>query len=209
MRLYLLHQCPFGHRASMALQEKRLAFDRGFFTVGKRPPELEALGPYAKSPTLFDGEARVWDSQIVLEYLEDRYPERPLMPANAVERAEVRMLAARVQRGVEAQLQAAVTAIFGRPPKDERKISEASRAFVALLDEWDQRLEDRRFLIGDDLTLADITLFTVFPAMRHMAGVEIPAERRHLRAWFDGLSARPSAALLAPLSADAAISAPG
>jgi glutathione S-transferase len=176
--------------------------------VGKRPPELEAVGPYAKSPTLFDGDARVWDSQIVLEYLEDRYPERALMPADAGDRAEVRMLAARVQRGVEAQLQAAVTATFGRPPKDEGKIADAAHAFVALLEEWDQRLENRRFLIGDDLTLADITLFTVFPAMRHMAGVEIPAERRHLRAWFERLSARPSAALLAPASAGTAASAP-
>jgi glutathione S-transferase len=103
-----------------------------------------------------------------------------------------------VKKGLEAHMEAAVMAIFGSP-KDEGKLAEASRAFVALLDEWDQRLENRRFLIGDELTLADITLFTPFPAMRNLAGVEIPAERRHLRAWFDRLSARPSAALLAPV----------
>ena len=208
MKLYLLHQCPFGHRVSMALHEKRLDFDPIFFKAGKRPPELEAVGPNAKSPTLFDCETRVWDSQIVLEYLEDRYPERPLMPGNAVDRAEVRMLAARVHKGLEVHLEAAVMAVFAKPPRDEGKIAEASRAFVALLDEWDRRLENRRFLIGDDLTLADITLFTVFPAMRNMAGVEIPAERRHLRAWFERLSARASAALLVPVSADAAVAAP-
>jgi glutathione S-transferase len=202
MKLYLLHQCPFGHRASMALQEKRLAFDPVFFKTGKRPPELEAVGRYAKSPTLFDGEAKIWDAQIVLEYLEDRYPERSLMPASAVDCAELRMLVARVQKGLETQMEAAVMAVFGRQPKDEGKLAEASRAFVALLDEWDQRLKDRQFLIGDELTLADITLFTVFPAMHNMAGVEIPGERRHLRAWFDRLSSRPSAAVLAPVSVD-------
>ena len=145
MKLHLMYQCPFGHRASMALQEKRLTFEPLFFKAGKRPPELEAVGPNAKSPTLFDGDAKVWDSQIVLEYLEDRYPDRPLMPANAVDRAEVRMLAARVHKGLELHLEAAVMAIFGRQPKDEGKIAEASKAFVALLDEWDRRLENRRF----------------------------------------------------------------
>src|SRR4051794_21498649 len=95
MRLYLVYRCPFGHRASFALREKQLPFEPTLFEPGKRPPELEAVGPFAKSPTLFDGEARVWDSQIVLEYLEDRYPERPLQPADATRRAEVRMLASR------------------------------------------------------------------------------------------------------------------
>jgi glutathione S-transferase len=199
MRLYLLYQCPFGHRASMALREKRLAFDPVFFKAGQRPPDLEALGPYAKSPTLFDGDTKVWDSQIVLEYLEERYPEVPLLPASAADRAEVRLLAARVQKGLEAKMGEAAAAVFGRP-KDDVKLAEASRGFVALLDEWDRRLENRRFLFGDQLTLADITLFTPFPAMRHLAGLEIPADRPHLRAWFDRVSARPSAPLLAPAS---------
>jgi glutathione S-transferase len=130
------------------------------------------------------------------------------MPGSALDRAEVRMLAARVQRGLEPQLQAAVTAVFGRQPKDEAKIAEAARAFIDLLHEWDLRLANRRFLVGDELTLADVTLFTVFPAMHNLAGVEIPTERRHLRAWFDRLSARPSTALLVPGATEAAVSAP-
>ena len=92
MHLYLLYRCPFGHRASIALREKQLAFEPVFFEQGKRPTELEAAGPYAKSPTLFDGESRVWDGQVVLEYLEDRYPERPLAPHDAAGRAQMRML---------------------------------------------------------------------------------------------------------------------
>src|SRR5216683_6497250 len=86
MKLYLLHRCPFAHRATIVLQEKQLAFEPVFFQPAKRPPELEAVGPFAKSPTLFDGDTRVWDSQIVIEYLEDRYPVPSLLPADAPER---------------------------------------------------------------------------------------------------------------------------
>ena len=55
MKLFLLHRCPFGHRASIVLQEKKLAFEPVFFQLGKRPPELEDVGSHAKSPTLIDG----------------------------------------------------------------------------------------------------------------------------------------------------------
>jgi glutathione S-transferase len=193
-----MYRCPFGHRASLALQEKNLPFEPVFFERGKRPPELAAVGPYAKSPTLFDGDARVWEAQIVLEYLEDRYPERPLRPADAAGRAAMRMLAARVGEELTSKLGTVFVETCFKPQKDEAKVAETLREFHAALEGWDRMLEGRAFLLGDRLTLADITLFTVFPSMRDLAGVEIPAERPHLRAWFDRLSARPAARWLEP-----------
>ena len=92
LRLYILQGCPFGHRAAIALAEKGLPFETVSFERGKRPPELEGLSPRAKSPTLFDGEARIYESLAVLEYLEDRYPQPPLLPPVPFHRAEVRML---------------------------------------------------------------------------------------------------------------------
>ena len=67
-----------------------------------------------------------------------------------------------------------------------------------MLGVWDKLLEGRTFLVGDALSLADVTLFTLFPSMHHAIGLEIPAERRHLRAWFDRMTARPTTKLLAP-----------
>jgi len=197
MKLFLLHRCPFGHRASIALQEKKLAFEPVFFPLGRRPPELEAIGPYAKSPTLIDGDARVWGSQIVIEYLEDRYLRPPLLPADAAERAEVRMLAARVASEIEPQLGATVTEVF-KPHRDEAKVEEAKRRFVDALEAWDRQLEGRAFLVGDALSLADVTLYTVFPAMSGLVGTEIPVERKNLRKWHERMAARPTTMLLSP-----------
>jgi glutathione S-transferase len=198
MQLYMVHRCPFGHRASIALQEKQLRFETVFFERGKRPPELGAAGPYARSPTLLDGDRVVWDSQIVLEYLEDRYPERPLLPGDPGQRAEARMLAARVASELGDKVGTVAVETVYKPRKDEAKVAQATREFVGALAAWDRGLEGRSFLVGDALSLADITLFTLFPAMRGLAGVEIPAERSHLRAWFDRLTARPTTALLHP-----------
>ncbi len=198
MKLFLMHRCPFGHRASIVLQEKKLAFEPTFFETGKRPPEMEAVGPNAKSPTVIDGDTKVWDSQIVIEYLEDRYPSPALLPSNAAQRAEVRMLCSRVARELESRMGAAVVEVLFKPKPDEAKLEEAKRGFLDALESWDKRLEGRTFLVGDTLTLADVTLYTVFPAMYGNAGIEIPAERKNLRAWRDRMAARPTTPLLAP-----------
>jgi glutathione S-transferase len=198
MKLFLLHRCPYGHRASIVLQEKKLAFTPVFFQVGKRPPEMEAVGPYAKSPTLIDGETKVWDAQIVIEYLEERYPTPSLMPADAAQRAQVRMLNARVARELESRAGAAMVELFMKPQPDQAKLEEAKSGFVGALEGWDRYLEGRTFLVGDTLSLADVTLYTVFPSMHRLTGIEVPAERKNLRAWLERMSARPTTPLLEP-----------
>jgi len=197
-KLYLMYKCPYGHRASIALLEKQVAFEATFFQQGKRPPEMESVSPYAKSPTLFDGEERVWNSAVVLEYLEDRYPERPLLPRAAGERAQVRMVAAQVASELESHLGVVAVETRYKPEKDQAKVDQAIRSFDAALEGWDRRLENRLFLVGESLTLADVTLFTVFPALRDLAGFDIPAQRPRLRAWFDRMAARPTTRLLEP-----------
>jgi glutathione S-transferase len=198
MRLYQLHRCPFGHQATIVLQEKGLSFETVFFKQGNRPPEMEAIGPFAKSPTLFDGDLRIWDSQIVIDYLEDRYPQVALLPADAAGRAEVRMISAQATADLGAKAGVmAVETLYKRQP-DPAKVEEAKQKFVEALDWWDRRLQGRTFVVGDSLTLADVTLFTIFPSMRALSGIEIPAARPHLRAWFDRMAARPTTKLLEP-----------
>jgi glutathione S-transferase len=197
MRLYLLHRCPFAHRATIVLQEKGIAFEPHFFTSGARPDELEAVGAYAKSPTLFDDGTIVWDSAVVVDYLEERYPEPALMPRDPAQRAEVRMLAARAGSELMAKEGAIVGEVL-KPQPDATKIAAAGRAFIDALAPWDARLAGRDWLLGDRFTLADIFVFTPFPAVLHLAGIEVPPERTNLRAWLERMYARPSTKLLSP-----------
>ena len=96
MKLYMVVRCPFAHRASMALGEKGLSFEPVFYAPRTRPTELDAVSKNAKSPTLFDGDDAVYESAVVLEYLEDKFPGRPLLPGAAKARADVRVTIARV-----------------------------------------------------------------------------------------------------------------
>jgi glutathione S-transferase len=188
-RLYVLRGCPFGHRAELALQEKNVAHELAFFERGKRPPELEALGPYAKSPTFFDGEARIYESSAVLEYIEDRFPGPALLPKGAVERAEVRMAIARADAEIGHAEKVLTT------EKDEQKIAEAKNALDEAWPAWDSFLEKRGgpFLLGEAFTLADIALYPFIPALRSVAGIEVPSKHSHLHAWIARVAARPGA----------------
>src|SRR5258707_3822023 len=170
MKLFLLYRCPFAHRATIVLQEKKLDFEPVFFQVGKRPPEMEAVGLYAKSTTLIDGDTKVWDSQIVIEYLEDRYPVPSLMPTDAAQRAEVRMLNARVAQELGSPAGVIAMEIHYKPQRDQAKIDASTRRFLDALEAWDRHLEGRTFLVGDALSLADVTLYTLFPAIQRDLG---------------------------------------
>jgi glutathione S-transferase len=87
-----------------------------------------------------------------------------------------------------------------KPPeqRDEAKMAEASRGFLDALAPWDARLAGLEWVVGDTLTIADITLYTPFPAIQRLAGIEVPAERTNLRSWLARMAARPTTKLLSP-----------
>jgi glutathione S-transferase len=186
-RLYVLRGCPYGHRAEFALEEKNVAHELAFFERGKRPPELEALGPHAKSPTFFDGDARIYESTALLEYIEDRFPGPALLPKGAVERAEARIAIARAEADVGAKHHA----LEERAPD----LATAKKAFIDAWPAWDRFLEKKGgpFLVGDAFTLADIALYVFIPSARSLAGIEIPSELSHVHAWMSLVSSRPGA----------------
>jgi glutathione S-transferase len=198
MRLYQVAGCPYAHRVRMVLEEKRLSYAVEYFESGARPAPLVQLSEAAKSPTLFDSahDTWVWDSLVVAEYLEDRYPAVALLPADAGARARARSL----MREVDSKLHPCVTAIeeqvvHRKPaPPDEAKVSEALARVHAGLEPWNERLQRQRFLVGDEFTLADIALYTPLFALVGFLGKsgEVPLALSDLRDWYDRVAARPS-----------------
>ncbi|TDF64525.1 glutathione S-transferase family protein [Cupriavidus sp. L7L] len=94
----LLYEHPlssYAQKVKIALREKGLDFQvetpagQG---LGTATGAFAAASPRKEVPVLMDGEARVFDSTIILEYLEDRYPSPPLLPRNPIARAEARMI---------------------------------------------------------------------------------------------------------------------
>src|SRR4029453_9668467 len=94
--MVVLHEhplSPYAQKVKIALAEKGITFESRLPDIlGGNVGEVAAPNPRLEGPPLVDGDVAIFDSTIILEYLEDRWPTPPLLPAGAAERARVRML---------------------------------------------------------------------------------------------------------------------
>ena len=90
MKLYTYYRSQASFRVRIALNLKGLAHDDTFLHLEKGDqfkPEYKALNPQMVVPTLIDGEVKLFQSLAILEYLDETYPEPPLLPADPAARA--------------------------------------------------------------------------------------------------------------------------
>lgn len=91
MKLYDALRCPYCARVRLALAEKNLAYEQVEIDLANRPDWLYELNPVGKVPVLDDSDFILPESEVIMQYLDDRYPELPLLPAGARARAEARL----------------------------------------------------------------------------------------------------------------------
>lgn len=198
MKLYSGPVSLFSAKVRIALDEKRLACEH--VSVGwslerrylPHHPEVLARNPKGEVPVLVDGEVTVYDSTQIFEYLEDRYPEPPLYPADVAGRARCRRLEAWADEIVFAPVWDLVEEVF-YPPTGTRDAGRAERARARLCElhaELDRELAGREYLCGA-LSVADIGAFVMVSTG---AALGAPPEPKHERllAWLARTGARPA-----------------
>ena len=92
LKLYEHPLSPYAQKVKIALEEKNVAFEATIPNLFGSDPAFEAASPRREVPCLIDGDVQVFDSTIILEYLEDKWPKPPMLPAEPAARARVRML---------------------------------------------------------------------------------------------------------------------
>lgn len=86
------------HRARLVLAAKGVSYERVLVDPARPPEDLIDLNPYASTPTLVDRDLTLFDTAVVCEYLDERYPHPPLMPIDPQSRAGLRVAAVRVEK---------------------------------------------------------------------------------------------------------------
>lgn len=172
LTLYYGSGSPYAWKVWFALEHKKLdyewkllSFDRG----ETQAPEFLALNPRGKVPVLVHDGVAIAESNAIVEYLEERFPEPALLPRDIAARAKVRTLAAEAD-GYIAPVQRRLfqETLYRKPEeRDETKIAEARAAVVEELTRWDARLSGD-WLCGE-LSLAD---FAVYPHVRAIGRVD-------------------------------------
>src|SRR5690554_85424 len=88
----------YSHRVRIVLAEKGVTVDIIDVQHDNKPEELAELNPYNSLPTLFDRELVLYESKIMMEYLDERFPHPPLLPVYPVARAQSRLWMHRIER---------------------------------------------------------------------------------------------------------------
>lgn len=96
MTLFAARTEPIGHGVRIVLAEKDVNFDISYIDLDDPPEDLRDLNPYNSAITLIDRDLVLYDPQIVMEYLDERFPHPPLMPVDPVARANNRQLRVRL-----------------------------------------------------------------------------------------------------------------
>lgn len=98
MTLYSRADCPLSHRVRIVLAEKGITADIIDVDVNNPPEDLIDINAYNSVPTLVDRDLVLYDSMIIMEYLDERFPHPPLMPVDPVTRAQFRLALYRIER---------------------------------------------------------------------------------------------------------------
>jgi glutathione S-transferase len=156
-----------------------------------KKPEYLAINPVGKVPALIDGQVIVHDSTIINEYLDDRFPGRPLLPRDPAARARARSM----EDYADAYMAPSMYKILYqmRKPEAERdraKIEEGERETRRHFEHLDRELAGREFLAGE-FSVADIAYMPHLSSYER-AGYKVPADLKNLHAWWERLKARPS-----------------
>jgi glutathione S-transferase len=180
--LYDAARCPYCARVRLVLAEKGIAHDAVAIDLDDRPAWLYQKNPLGKVPVLEDGALVLPESAVIMEYLEERFPQPPLWPVDPAARALGRLLVEQF----DARLGHAYYAL-------RRGEAGAEDELARRLEELDGLLAERAYLSGRDFGLADAAYFPWIPRAQARYGVELdpyPA----LAAWIGRVAARPSVA---------------
>ncbi len=192
----------FARKVEIALLEKHIPFQQILvpFTQTQgyhsKPESLTRINPKGQVPVMIDGEAELYDSTVIIEYLDDAFPSHPLLPASPQARARCRLwdvFADEVMLVPIRKLMHRTEPHDHQSPRWQELETEAARAVPTIAAHFDQlnaALNGRDYLCGE-FSLADISCFMPVIWSDRLAGPAFET-RTNLRRWYKALLQRPS-----------------
>jgi RNA polymerase-associated protein len=176
---------PWSHRTRLVLAEKSITIDIVDVEDGNLPEDLLDLNPYNSVPTLVDRDLVLYDSRVIIEYLDERFPHPPLMPVDPVTRAQFRLALFRIEKDWYS-LAADVVAAGERKP-----VARAVRALEESIISSADIFAAKRFFLSDEFSLVDCTIAPILWRLP-LFGIKLPSQARPINVYMDNVFSRPS-----------------
>ena len=180
LTLYDAARCPFCARVRIVLQEKDVPFDAVPIDLGARPAWLYEKNPSGKVPVLEEDGWVLPESAVIDEYLDERYPEPPLQPADPAERAFARLVVFRFDE------------YLGNPYYALRRGEDgAEQRLAEALTRLDGLVDSLPYLGSRSFGLADVAYVPWVLRLRDLLGVSLE-NHPALQEWLGRVGERPS-----------------
>ena len=185
MTLYSDALSPYSHRVRVVLAEKNITVEIQDVDPLNIPDDLMDLNPYGTLPTLIDRDLKLFESRIIMEYLDERFPHPPLLPVDPVSRAQARLFMYRVDRD---WYSLADTIMSGRKEPAARARKELRESFITTAPVF----ESKPFFMSEELTLVDCSLAPLLWRLPSL-GVDLPpAAKRAVEGYAERMFERES-----------------
>lgn len=184
INLYSDSRCPFSHRARIILNKKDMDFKIIDVNIGQRQ-DLMTLNPYNETPVLVDDidknnkkkDLILIDTNIICEYIDERFPHPQLMPLEPAEKARLRMLMHHFDRDIFQHLRFLEANLRTKDPKLKKEVEKSKQSIIAGLDNIAQVFiinKKTDVLFGNTFTLLDAA---ILPLLWRLDFYEIPVKK--------------------------------
>ena len=199
IEIYSAVLCPFAHRSRLTLLEKGVPFKLIEIDLQNKPENFREISPYSKVPVLKHGDKRVWESAIINEYLDETFPEPPLLPKEPIQRAQARIWI----NFADTRLFAASGKLLYTPDPQQQVegAKELTEHLLFIEHEGLRKMsENGPYWLGAEISLVDLTYYPLFEqwaVLAHYRGLQLPTGLDRLKQWWETVANRESVRAIA------------
>ncbi len=185
MTLFSRPTDAWSHRTRLVLAEKSINIDIVEVDDGNYPEDLLDLNPYNTVPTLVDRDLVLYDSRVIIEYLDERFPHPPLMPVDPVTRAQFRLALYRIEH----DWYSLADEIEGGG--DRKPVTRARKALRDSIVSSVEIFGAKRFFLSDEFSLVDSSIAPILWRL-NVFGIDLPSQAKPVLQYMDEIFSRPS-----------------
>ncbi len=185
MVLYSGTTCPFSQRCRFVLFEKGMDFEIRDVDLFNKPEDINVMNPYGQVPILVERDLVLYESNIINEYIDERFPHPQLMPADPVMRARTRLFLFNFERELFVHVQALENS-------NNQKLIEKGRSTIRdRLTQLAPIMLKNKFMLGEDFSMLDVALAPLLWRLDHY-GIDLPKTAAPLMKYAERIFSRPA-----------------
>ncbi|MGB9130874.1 MAG: glutathione S-transferase N-terminal domain-containing protein [Thiobacillus sp.] len=184
MTLYSGSTCPYSHRCRIVLFEKDMDFEIIDVDMHNKPEEIASISPSGKMPVLVERDLVLTESNIINEYIDERFPHPQLMPPDPVMRARARLVLFNFEHDLFTHVNTLEHSLGKGSDKARQEIRDSLSQLTPILTK-------QKYLMNDEFSMLDVAIAPLLWRLEHY-GIELPKVAAPVLKYRERLFSRPA-----------------